>query len=74
VSPGKDPLSGGRACLCLHECVCAGAPDHPPGATYYAQTTGDSTEAPDGTVHFRELLAIFACRRGRYHHARASPM
>jgi hypothetical protein len=29
--------------------------------------------APDGTVHFGELLAIIAHRRGQYHHAGAGP-
>jgi hypothetical protein len=75
VSLSKDAPSGGggRACSSLHEKVCAIAPDRPPGAAYYAQTTGDSTEALGGTVHFRELIAIFFHRQGRHHHTRAGP-
>jgi hypothetical protein len=59
VSPKKDPPSGGRACASLHGKVCAGAPYHPPRVAYYTQTAGGSAEAPDSTVHFGELLAIF---------------
>jgi hypothetical protein len=42
VSPRKDPPSRGRACVGLLGKVCTGAPDRPPGATYYAQTADDS--------------------------------
>jgi hypothetical protein len=59
VSPEKGPPSGGRACASLHGKVCARALDRPPGAAYYAETVGGSAGAPGGTVHFRELLAIF---------------
>jgi hypothetical protein len=58
VSPRTDHLNGGRVCAGLLRKVCAGAPDRPPRAAYYAQTAIDSTEAPGGTVHFGELLAI----------------
>jgi hypothetical protein len=51
VSPEKDPPSGGRACVSLHRKVCARAPDHPPGATYYAQIVGGSTGAPGRHRH-----------------------
>jgi hypothetical protein len=37
------------------------------------QIASDSAEAPDGTMHFGQLLAVFAHRRGRYHHVGASP-
>jgi hypothetical protein len=62
-SPRNDPPSGGgggeRACASLHRKVCARAPDRSPGGTYIIQTTGGSAETPGGTVHFRELIAIF---------------
>jgi hypothetical protein len=62
VSPKKNPPSGRRARSSLHGKVCTRAPDH------------HSTEAPGGTVHFRELIAIFFHRQGRPHHAEANPM
>jgi hypothetical protein len=58
VSPRKDPLNKERACVGLLGKVCIEALDRLPGATYYAQTAGDSTGALGGTVHFGELLAI----------------
>jgi hypothetical protein len=65
VLPRKDPPSrGGELVQTL--------PNHPLGAAYYAQTASDSTGAPSGTVHFRELLAILFPRPGRHHHAVAS--
>jgi hypothetical protein len=73
VSPGKDPPSGGRACLSLHRKVCIGAPDHLLGTAYYVQTAGGSAGAPGSTMHFRELLAIFVHRQDRHHHAGAGP-
>jgi hypothetical protein len=48
--------------------------DHPPRAAYYAQTAGDSTGAPGGTMHFGELLAILFHRQGRHHRTGAAPM
>jgi hypothetical protein len=74
VSLRKDPPSGGRAYAGLLGKVCAEALDPPPGVAYYAQTIGDSAEAPDGTMHFRELLAILFHRPGRHHRAEASPV
>jgi hypothetical protein len=73
VSPGKDPPSGGwgRACIGLLRKVCTRALDRPLGAAYSAKIAGDSTGAPDGTMHFGELLAIFFCRPGPHHRARA---
>jgi hypothetical protein len=74
VAPRKDPPSGGRACTCLLEKVCAIALDRPPVTAYYAQTAGDSIGAPGGIVHFKELLAILFRQPGRYHHAKAGPV
>jgi hypothetical protein len=62
VSPGKDPPSGGRACLDLHGKVCARSPDRPPGVAYYTQTASGSAGVPGGTMHFEEPLAIFVRR------------
>jgi hypothetical protein len=73
VLPRKDPPSGGRACADLLSKLCAGAPDRPLGAAYYAQTTGNSTGAPGGTVHFEELLAILFRQPSRHHHTGAGP-
>jgi hypothetical protein len=73
VSPRKDPPSEGSTCADLLGKVCAGEPDRPSGATYYAQTAGDSTGAPGGTMHFGELLAILFHRPGQHNHAKAGP-
>jgi hypothetical protein len=70
---GGEELRG-RACVGLLGKVCVRAPDRPPRAAYYAQIAGDSAGAPDGTVHFTELLAILFCRLGRHHHTGAGPM
>jgi hypothetical protein len=67
----KRPSQRGRACVGLLEKVCAGALDCPPGATYYAQTAGDSARVLGGTMHFKELLAILFRRPGRLHRAEA---
>jgi hypothetical protein len=72
VSLRKGPSSKGRACAGFLRKVCAGAPNHPPKAAYYAQTTGDSTGEPGGTMHFRDLLAILFHQLGQHHHVRAS--
>jgi hypothetical protein len=69
----KGPSQWRGACACLLEKVCTGAPNRPPAAAYCAQTTGDSSGAPGGTMHFEELLAILFCRQGRHHHAGAGP-
>jgi hypothetical protein len=74
VSPRKDPPSGGSACAGLLGKVCAGEPDCSSGATYYAQTTGDSTGAPGGAMHFGELLAILFHRPGQHNRAEAGPV
>jgi hypothetical protein len=68
VSPEKDPPNGARAYAGLLGKVCVVALDRPPKASYYARTTGDSTRAPDGIVHFRELLAIlsWSCAASSY--------
>jgi hypothetical protein len=73
VSPGKDPPSGGRACASLHKKVCTRAPDHPPGAAYYAQTTCGWVVAPGSTMHFVELIALFFHQQGRHHQVGAGP-
>jgi hypothetical protein len=44
--------------------ICVRAPDHPPGAAYYAQTAGGKVGAPVSIVHFGEVLAIFVHRQG----------
>jgi hypothetical protein len=69
----KGPSQWGRACADLLGKVCAGAPNHPPGAAYYALTTRDSARMPSDTLHFRELLAILFHRQGRHHHVGAGP-
>jgi hypothetical protein len=66
-------LARGRACASHHKKVCAGAPGHPPGATYYTQTAGGSTGVLGDTVHFRELIAIPFRRQGQHHHVGAGP-
>jgi hypothetical protein len=72
-SPEKDPPSRGRAFVCLLGKVCAREVDRPPGATYYAQTTGDSVGAPGTTMHFIELHDILFRQPGRHHRTRAGP-
>jgi hypothetical protein len=55
VLPRKDPPSRGRACAGFLGKACAGAPDRPPQAAYYAQIASDSANC---SLHPRVFQGI----------------